>query len=43
MSIRFRFTLLYNAILAITLTVFGMAFYSIQANSTLDAEKGIDS
>ncbi len=39
MSIRFRFTLLYNAILAGTLFVFGLALYSIQANSTLDSIK----
>jgi len=39
MSIRLRFTLLYNAILAVTLAVFGFALYSIQANSTLDAIK----
>src|SRR5512133_1975773 len=39
MSIRLRFTLLYNAILAVTLTVFGFSLYSIQANSTLDAIK----
>jgi signal transduction histidine kinase len=39
MSIRLRFTLLYNAILAVTLAVFGIALYSIQATSTLDAIK----
>jgi signal transduction histidine kinase len=39
MSIRLRFTLLYNAILAVTLAIFGFALYSIQANSTLDAIK----
>lgn len=39
MSIRFRFTLLYNAILAVTLTIFGMALYTIQSNSTLQAIK----
>jgi two-component system, OmpR family, sensor kinase len=39
MSIRLRFTLLYNAILAVTLTVFGVALYSIQSNSTLEAIK----
>ncbi len=39
MSIRLRFTLLYNAILAITLTIFGIALYSIQANNTLEAIK----
>ncbi len=37
MSIRLRFTFLYNAILAITLTVFGLALYSIQANNTLES------
>ncbi len=36
MSIRFRFTLLYNAILALTLAVFGLALYSIQARTTYD-------
>jgi len=36
MSIRLRFTLLYNAILALTLTIFGLAVYSIQAQTTLD-------
>lgn len=39
MSIRLRFTLLYNAILALTLAVFGLALYSIQAQTTLDALK----
>ena len=39
MSIRLRFTLLYNAILAVTLAIFGFTLYSIQANSTLDAIK----
>ena len=39
MSIRLRFTLLYNAILALTLAVFGIALYSIQARTTLDALK----
>jgi signal transduction histidine kinase len=37
MSIRLRFTLLYNAILALTLAVFGLALYSIQARTTYDA------
>jgi len=37
MSIRLRFTLLYNAILALTLAVFGVALYSIQAQTTYDA------
>lgn len=35
MSIRLRFTLLYTFILALTLTVFGVALYAIQAQSTL--------
>ena len=39
MSIRLRFTLLYNAILALTLAVFGVALYSIQAQTTYDALK----
>ena len=39
MSIRFRFTLLYTFILALTLTVFGVALYTIQAQSTLDSLK----
>ncbi len=39
MSIRLRFTLLYNAILALTLAIFGISLYSIQANSTLEAIK----
>jgi len=38
-SIRLRFTLVYSAILAVTLAVFGTALYSIQAQSTLDAIK----
>jgi signal transduction histidine kinase len=37
MSIRLRFTLLYNAILALTLAVFGVALYSIQAQTTYEA------
>lgn len=37
MLIRLRLTLLYSAILAATLGIFGAALYSIQANSTLDA------
>jgi HAMP domain-containing protein len=37
MSIRLRFTLLYNAILAVTLAIFGIALYTIQSRSTLDA------
>lgn len=39
MSIRLRFTLLYNAILALTLVVFGVTLYSIQAKTTYDALK----
>lgn len=39
MSIRLRFTLLYNIILALTLAIFGLALYSIQAQVTLDALK----
>lgn len=34
MSIRFRFTLLYNGILALTLAVFGISLYFIQARTT---------
>ena len=36
MSIRLRFTLIYSAILAVTLAVFGFTLYSIQSQSTLD-------
>jgi hypothetical protein len=39
MSIRLRFTLLYNVILAITLAVFGIALYSIQSDVTFNALK----
>ncbi len=39
MSIRLRFTLLYTFILALTLTVFGVTLYAIQAQSTLDSLK----
>lgn len=39
MSIRLRLTLLYSAILALTLIVFGAALYTIQAQSTLDSLK----
>lgn len=39
MSIRLRFTLLYNAILALMLLVFGLGLYSIQAGTTFDALK----
>lgn len=39
MSIRFRFTLLYTFILALTLTVFGFALYTIQARDTLNSLK----
>lgn len=39
MSIRLRFTLLYTFILALTLTVFGFALYTVQARDTLDSLK----
>lgn len=39
MSIRLRFTLLYTAILAITLAAFGITLYSIQSQMTFDALK----
>jgi len=39
MSIRLRFTLLYNAILAITLIVFCVSLFSIQSQVTLNAIK----
>jgi len=39
MSIRLRFTLLYTFILALTLTIFGVALYVIQSRSTLDSLK----
>ena len=39
MSIRFRFTLLYTFILAVTLTLFGFALYTIQAQDTLNSLK----
>ncbi len=39
MSIRFRLTLLYSAILALTLFIFGLALYTIQAQSTLESLK----
>jgi two-component system, OmpR family, sensor kinase len=39
LSIRLRFTLVYSAILAITLAVFGFALFSIQSQSTLDSLK----
>jgi signal transduction histidine kinase len=39
MSIRFRFTLLYTFILALTLTLFGFALYTIQAQDTLRSLK----
>lgn len=39
MSIRLRFALLYTFILTLTLTVFGFALYTIQAQSTLDSLK----
>ena len=37
MSIRLRFTLLYNTILVVTLAIFGIALYSIQAGVTYHA------
>lgn len=39
MSIRLRLTLLYSAILTLTLLIFGVALYSIQAQDTLTALK----
>jgi two-component system OmpR family sensor kinase len=39
MSIRLRLTLLYSAILALTLLIFGVALYSIQAQDTLNSLK----
>ncbi|MGD9091206.1 MAG: ATP-binding protein [Anaerolineales bacterium] len=39
MSIRLRLTLLYSAILTLTLLIFGVALYSIQAQDTLNALK----
>ena len=39
MSIRLRFTLLYSTILALTLVIFGVALYTIQAQNTLNALK----
>jgi signal transduction histidine kinase len=39
MSIRLRFTLLYTLILALTLTIFGIALYTIQAQDTLNSLK----
>ena len=39
MSIRIRFTLIYNVILALTLTIFGIALFSIQSQTTLEALK----
>ncbi len=40
MSIRLRLTLVYSSILTLTLIIFGVALYSIQAQDTLDALKG---
>lgn len=37
MSIRFRLTLLYSTILALTLLIFGLSLYSIQAQDTLNS------
>jgi len=39
MSIRLRFTLLYNAILALTLLIFGVGLYFVQVGNTFDALK----
>ena len=39
MSIRLRLTLLYSAILALTLVAFSVAVYSIQSQSTLNEQK----
>ena len=39
MSIRFRLTLLYSTILALTLIIFGVALYSIQAKDTINSLK----
>lgn len=39
MSIRFRFTLLYTLILALTLAIFGGALYTIQSQNTLNSLK----
>jgi two-component system OmpR family sensor kinase len=39
MSIRLRFTLLYSFIIALTLLVFGVVLYTIQAQNTLNALK----
>lgn len=39
MSIRLRLTLIYSAILALTLIIFGVALYTIQAQTTLDSLK----
>jgi len=39
MSIRLRLTLLYSAILTLTLLIFGVALYSIQSQDTLNALK----
>jgi signal transduction histidine kinase len=39
MSIRLRLTLLYSVILALTLTLFGLALYAVQAQYTLRSHK----
>lgn len=39
MSIRLRFTLLYTLILALTLAIFGVTLYTMQARATLDVIK----
>jgi len=40
MSIRLKLTLLYSTILTLTLIIFGVALYSIQAQDTLNSLKG---
>lgn len=39
MSIRLRLTLLYSAILALTLLIFGVTLYTIQAQESLNSLK----
>ncbi|MFZ3070121.1 MAG: ATP-binding protein [Anaerolineaceae bacterium] len=39
MSIRLRFTLIFNAILAVTLAIFGFSLYSILAHNTMNSLK----
>lgn len=40
MTIRARLTLVYSSILGVTLIIFGLALYSIQARDTLDSLRG---